>query len=801
MVRLLKRLARPRQGWRYILLIVALPLLLFWRWVWQGEVLYWGTILFQFWPWHQLVKASLLNARWPLWNPLLGNGTPLLANLQSAVFYPPNLLPLLLPVEHGLTASIVLHLMLAGLFMYVYTRRGLGLNPFAAAVAALTFMFSGYLVGRTQFITMVHTAAWIPVTLFLCERITAGSPTGTAALKNTLWLGVVLAIQLLAGHAQLWYYNLWLAGGYVLFRSWQTANSNGSRDWAAVVRPIWQAGSAVGLSLLLAAVQLAPTLEFMLQSPRSNGAEQTFALTYSFWPWRLITLLAPDFFGHPARANYWGYANFWEDHAYAGILPVLLAAVAVRRAWRVRPGRPYHRVIPFFAGLIPISLILAMGWNTPFYLWVFNTIPGFSYFQAPARLLIWYTVAVAVLAGIGAHVFTLPARHRPFWRRLLVAGIGLVVAGVAGSLVVSGRSQTFLTATAAAGLWFVLSVAVLLFYPAFTARHFYRPAWQWLALALVALDLLVAGWPLIPTAPAQLFHTPAASAEFLKSRPGSYRFLVDAGYEYTTKFNRYFRFNTFGPRDVAYWQTFRESLAPNTGIYAELPSANNDDPLVTGRWQQLVTLLRQASPRQQVKLLQLMNVGYVVGGQAGVGPVRYRHGDTTIRQVPDPLPRAYFVAQHYPVKNDAAAIARLTAPDFDSRQEVVIIKDTATALPANTGNPATVNNPVPVPVNELSPTELLLTVDAPASGYVVLTDTYFPGWQATVDGQPAAIWPANLAFRAVAVSQGTHRLQFRYRPRGFTVGLWVSTVSLLGVLVAGKVLYRFGTNRQVRKQH
>jgi hypothetical protein len=60
----------------YLVLILAAPLVMFWRWLLNGEVLYWGTLLLQFWPWHHLVKTSLLAGAWPLWNPMLGNGTP-----------------------------------------------------------------------------------------------------------------------------------------------------------------------------------------------------------------------------------------------------------------------------------------------------------------------------------------------------------------------------------------------------------------------------------------------------------------------------------------------------------------------------------------------------------------------------------------------------------------------------------------------------------------------------------------------------------------------------------------------------
>lgn len=773
-----------------------MPLVLFWRWLLRGEVLFWGTTLLQFWPWHHLAKTSLLAGEWPLWNPLLGNGAPLLANLQTAIFYPFNLLYLILPIEHGLTVSIILHLALAGLFMYLYTRH-LGLLPFAATLSAMTYMLSGYIVGRSQFVVMVNAAAWFPLLLLLSDRL--------ATRSNPLYvlgLALVLAVQLLAGHAQLWFYGLWVIGPYIIFRSWsgmanrRTANDNTPRlPHVSLVYPLLGFSIAVTLAVLLAAVQLLPTAEFITQSPRSSGAERIFALTYSFWPWRLLTLLAPTFFGHPATGDYWGYANYWEDHAYLGILPFLLALVAVgnyglRRAWgpaRTEEPMTSHawRVVPFFAALVPISLILAMGWNTPVYLWVFKFVPGFGFFQAPARLLIGYTLAMAVLAGIGAQSFKLTPFSRRSWQRLLVGALGLTMAGVAGSFILTGRSQTFLVATMLLGLWLLISISLLLMRPRkhpiqFDASH---PAvsketcWQWAVLAVVTFDLLGAAWPLIPTLPPAIFRQPAASAEFLKAQPGDQRFFVDEEFDYAAKFDQYFRFKSYGPLDLSYWYSLKETLIPNLGVSAGLASVNNYDPLVVGHWQRLTDLLKDADATQQARLLALMHVGYFVDdGSHQVGPTLFTIGTTTIQQVPDPLPRAYFVSQVYWAKNEAEAISRLTSPDFDYHREVIIMESEALRLAHDKEKAEEESGKVYVVIDRAN--QVSLKVEAPSSGFVVLTDTFYPGWQAMVDNQPATIWPANLAFRAVAVEAGAHEIVFSYRPRSFTLGWWISVSSL-----------------------
>jgi hypothetical protein len=798
----------------YVGLILILPLVLFWRWLLRGEVLFWGTILLQFWPWHYLAKTSLLAGEWPLWNPLLGNGAPLLANLQTAIFYPFNLLYLILPIEHGLTLSIMLHLALAGLFMYLYTRY-LGLQPFAATLSALTYMLSGYIVGRSQFVVMVNAAAWFPLLLLLSDRLA----TRRNAL-DVLGLALVLAVQLLAGHAQLWFYGLWLIGPYVIFRSWQemrrqTVNKGETSPWSASpVYPLLSLFLAVALAILLAAVQLLPTAEFITQSPRNSGAERIFALTYSFWPWRLLTLLAPTFFGHPATGDYWGYANYWEDHAYLGILPFLLALVAVgnyglRRAWGpARTEEPMTsrawRVVPFFAALVPISLILAMGWNTPVYLWLFNFVPGFGFFQAPARLLIWYTLAMAVLAGIGAQSFKLTPASRRSWQRLLVGALGLTMAGMVGIFILTGRSQTFLAATMLLGLWLIISIGLLLVRPrprpsfTETSRLSKETFWQWAVLAVVIFDLLGAAWPLIPTLPPAIFRESSSSANFLKAQPGDQRFFVDEEFDYATKFDRYFNFKSFGPPDLSYWHSLKETLIPNLGVYAGLASANNYDPLVVGRWQRLTDLLKKANAAQRAPLLALMHTGYFVDdGSHRVGPILYTAGTTTIQQVPDPLPRAYFVPQVYWAKTDAEVISRLTSPDFDYHREVIIMESEVKAealrepkAPYGQAQDKAEEESGTVNVVREAANRVSLQVEAPSAGFVVLTDTFYPGWQAMVDNQPAPIWPANLAFRAVAVEAGSHEIAFSYRPRSFTRGLWISALTLALVVIVSILLLK-----------
>lgn len=812
------------------ILLAILPLILFWRWLIYGEVLYWGTIMLQFWPWHHLVRESLLQGQWPLWNPLLGNGTPLLANLQSAVFYPPNLIFLFMPTAHALTLSIILHLSLAGLTMY-FLARHLQLTSFAATMAALTYMFSGYIVGRTQFVVMVHATAWLPLLLLLSDRLAT-----RRRIVDALWLAVVLAIQLLAGHAQLWFYSLCMTSGYIVFRSWQTgrqitqptsdhALSLGvqSQSWSSrvsilsrsslagaritdLLQTISYLALAVLLALVICAVQILPTAEYLANSPRSDGAERTFALTYSMWPWRLVTLLAPNFFGNPAQDNYWGYANYWEDHAYLGILPFLLALTGIwysfKEGWQwLRPPQdeisaipPLEalKIVPFLTVFALISLILAMGWNTPIYLWVFEVVPGFSFFQAPARLLIWYTVAMAILAGVGAQLFESATHNRPHWRRFLAACIALTLAGIAGQWWLAGREITFLVATRNLGILLIIAVVLLLLRPPTSETNSLKGrGWQGATFLFVVFDLLMVAWPLIPLTSASVFSTPIANADELKEQP--YRYFADEQFAYRVSFNQYFQFKSFGPADPAHLQELKELLVPNFGVYANLPSANNDDPLVVRPWQTLLNLIEKNEPEVQARLLALLNVDTIISDTpTQPWPVINEANGVTLQAVPNPRPRAYFVNQAIYVNDESEAVDKIIAPEFDPAQEVVIIKFSDVAQPVDQPTVAEVSS---ARIVAETSNYVQIEVDAPTDGFVILTDTYYPGWQAVVDDQASTVWQANLAFRAVAVEAGSHTIDLIYRPQTFTFGLWTTIVVCL---IIGVVMIRLTRQHHIQ---
>ncbi|GAB4536867.1 MAG: hypothetical protein Kow0063_22840 [Anaerolineae bacterium] len=805
--------------------LVVLPLLVYWPLVFGGRVLYWGVPLYQFYPWHRLVVEAFRSGHLPLWTDLLGNGAPLLANHQSAVFYPFNLIYFLAPVEQAMGYSVVVHLMLAGLFAFAWGR-AIGLSRFAATIVGLSFGLSGFLAGRTQFITIVNSAAWLPLLFLFAERLAR-----RRTWLDAVWLGLVMALQFLAGHAQLWFYSLWGVAAYVIARAWRLPSEQsgiGSRKPAQVWR--WRGGvfillaGALILSLGLSAAQLLPTAELSLHSQRSDGLDPAEAMTYSFWPWRLLTLAVPRLFGSPDSGDYWGYATFWEDTGYIGLMPLLLALGAVwgwgrlwlarrtRRAACPEPGTQHNvGLIPFFLALILISLILAMGQNTPVYPLVFKYVPGFDAFRSPARFLLLYTFAVSTLAGIGADRFRLTYRVQ-YVARLTVAGAVamLAVALAMGQLDWPVR-PTFAPAFATFAILLGLSAILLLLFPARAGRGqdgvdprvarspLPLGIWRGLMVCFVALDLAFFAAPLTPGIDAALYRTTTAADRFLLARTDADRIFATYDYDYNTKFNRYFDFSTWGPSDLAYWLSFRETLLPNLNVFSHSRSVNNDDPLVVGRWLDLMETLRAVDWPTRLRLLRMMNVGYVLteSSPPTLAPVE---GVANLYRLPEPLPRAWLVPQARIIADPDVLLAELLDPAFDPAAEVLLEGGPLAGSFAASGlgsHSPTVNHPpsAPATVSQARPLSVPIslreegnsrTIDliAPQPGYLVLAYTYYLGWRASVDGQPAQILRANYAFMALTLEAGQHRVVLDYRPISLRVGMFISSLSALIIVAA-----------------
>ena len=757
--------------------LFVFPLVLLWRPRFAGEAFFWGTPLLQFIPWQRMAAEMWRAGHLPLWNQLVGCGAPLAANYQTAGFYPLNALYLLLPAEVALSWTIALHLALTGLGMYAWGRLS-GLDRFPALVGALALEGSGFLVARAAlFPSIALTFPWLAIWLWRAEELVRRD-----RLANTLWLGLSIGMGLLAGHAQTAWYGGVLLAGYLTFRLAQRAlyGRQGTKGrLASVLHGLLRFGLAVTVGVGLASVQLLPTAELMLQSQRSGGVDYELAMTYSLWPWRLITFLAPDLFGNPGQGDYWGYATYWEDAAYIGVLPLFLAVTAVlgRRA----QGRESRGAEAWFWAICTVTaLLLALGDNTPLFPFLFRNVPGFDWFQSPARWLAVVTLALAALSALGAQWWPggrTGERRGALWT---VVGVALSIGGALAPRLAAGVRPSFGAATVRLGM--AVAVAGML---ALSRRS--ASWWRAATVVFVALDLLLFGWPLVPTAKRSLYRGRTETAASLSDDSGTVRLYwptdpthqdreVDA--EQRVKFS-YLTFDDFGPGDTDYWSEMRETLLPNVGMLDGIAAANNFEPLLVGRYADLLTAAVE-SPN----LLRVMGVTHIAIDSLEAEDKADSPGlAVAVHPLAETLGRAWYVSEARQVA-EGEMMTALSDPAFEPAAEVLL--EVEPRLVAD--SPRLAGGLESVSLQD-GHNRTTIRAELRSPGYLVVADTWYPGWRAFVDGVPTELLRANYAYRAVWLEAGDHTVEMIYRPTSVMVGGAIS-LALVALLVVGIALTR-----------
>jgi hypothetical protein len=460
-----------------------------------------------------------------------------------------------------------------------------------------------------------------------------------------------------------------------------------------------------------------------------------------------------------------------------GVLPLLLAVEAVL-GWKRAGQSARLRGVWFWVCVAAIALVLALGQNTPVFPFLFRYVPTFSLFQAPARWLALVTVALSALAALGAGHWPRGRRGQQRGGLAMAVGMALLLGGLAAPHLARGVSDTFGRATARLGL--LLAVAGAL---ALLQRD--QPWWHVAAVGFVAFDLLLFGWPLVPTVDRSLYHKPTSTTIQLEYEPGPTARVYwpvdpkrpnsDYGAEYRVKFG-YLAFDSFGPLDTDYWWQMREAMLPNVGMLDGVPTINNFDPLLVGRYVDLLEAVVETRP-----LLRAMGATHVVSDRPWVGgePVedlKTASGDemepvVTRYRLPAALGRVWIVPSARQVPRDRM-LAALTDPAFDPAAEVLL------EHPVSNTRRLVSSIEYRVTLQDI-PNGSTIRANLDAPGYLVLADTWYPGWQATVDGERVEFLRANYAFRAVPLDAGDHIIEMLYRPLSVRLGIVVS----LGVLV------------------
>jgi hypothetical protein len=453
---------------------------------------------------------------------------------------------------------------------------------------------------------------------------------------------------------------------------------------------------------------------------------------------------------------------------------------------------PQRGATVFWLSAAVLSLVLALGDNTPVFPFLFRYVPTFSLFQAPARWLAVTTVSLASLAAIGAQRWPAGRFRQRRGALGIVFGVALLIGGLAAPRFASHQLlEAFGSATLRLGVTLIAAGVLILAWREKAVRQAHGRAWWRIAVAaFVALDLLFFGWPLVPSVDRSLYQGSTDTSDILAQETDPVRVYwptdpshrnrrLDA--ESRVKFT-YLSFGAFGPRDVDYWWEMREAVFPNAGMLDGISLVNNFEPLLVGRYADVLRVAMKAPD-----LVPVMGATHVASDEPWPGgePI-HAVGDVTLYRLPGAPGRAWVVPSARQVTSDDFLTA-LSEPEFDPTAEVLL-----ETLVSDSQSPVSSLQSLALQ-DGANRVTIRVSLDAP--GYLVLADTWYPGWRATVDGRPAEILLANHAFRAVLLDGGEHVVEMVYRPSSVLVGGAVSLVAVMA-LVAGLLLARRREGRE-----
>ncbi len=739
-----------------IFLLTISVLIFFCKVISSGKPLFGSDFVLYFYPVKAFIRdyVSACGAL-PFWNPYVFSGTPFIANIQASMFYPLGFLFYIMPTEYAYGYTIIIHCILGSIFMYVFVR-SLSVNKAGAFLSAIIFTYNGFFMAHLYagHLTFVQNYIWIPLIFFYLHKFLK-----FLHLRHAMLAGLFLGIQILGGFPQIAFYTivaLLLYGGYHI----------GIRLKRGERSSIFRLSGGMLIIILfgfaLAAVQLLPTYEFTQLSTRSRGVTYEFATTDSFDPVNFVTFLMPNFFGNPANGSYWKsseYWQFWELCAYVGIGPLLLLCFLKKEAQT-------HQVQFFFLLLLLLSLFLSLGRYNPLYRFIYH-LPGLGHFRIPAQIIYLYVFSLSVLAAVGLNGLGRLESYPSPYKIMVGVGFlffgGLIVAfflwpvnffnyvfritgpsGLTPDLIPRLHETVRLSLFTGAG-FFILVTALL----HLRCTHRLGSTSLIVAFLLVTtVDLWSFANPLVRTTNLSLSKEKMDSLHFMKTDEELYRIVTTGSF-----------------------------FDPNEGLLYGYHDIQGYDPLILKRYlaylnksQNMPTASEAVNVRYvrslDNNLIRMLNVKYNIIDHAGV------------LKLADYMPRASMVPKAVIVP-DKKILDFMMNDNFDPTKTVIFGPECRRfMLPVCDGKDFEGSCLITHYGNEA----IRIKASANQAGYLVLSEIFYPGWEATVDGKKVPILRGNYLFRVVPLDGGTHEVQLRFVSWPFRIGAIVSPLTLAGSL-------------------
>jgi hypothetical protein len=704
-------------------------------------------------------EGSLFNV--PFWNPFAFRGMPFFADLQTGFFYPFNrLLSFFVDGDGHLSVRalemvIIFHFLVAQFSMFLLARRW-KISSSGAMISAVSYSFSAIFVCHAIHPMMIYHLAWLPlIAVFLLNAVEK------ASIRSGAIGGLIFGMSALAGHPPTLLYESVLLGGLMLWLVIGKARDKQATDKKLAVSIF----SSIILFLIMAgifAVQLLPSQELAGQSQRD---EITFdkATEGSLQLKQLYTAASPQLFGSvdgkakspqtfylKFRDKFASY-NYWETSFYFGVVALMLGLLGAIVRFKTLEGS-------FLICTALLGVLIALGDNGFLYGILYN-MPLFGSFRNPARLMFYAVFAMSLLAGFGFDALASSRNNKPLLMKLfMISGVTLLVSLVTltGTLPnMFGAPVQVIEPIIMSGR--IIAVIVLLATMLFIMvnKGTLKPELGGSILAVLAfvdLFLALSSFNQGSMNPADALKMDANLKRTLQANPTQENYRVS----------------------MRIYEPIRYSaMDDNQGIFDRLQLVEGYNPLM---------LQRIATPfTTRQNALNLSNVKYYIDVDTVANKPVFLENLTCFKRA------RLLHADTVVAESDVPAV--MTSGTFDFANRVVLEQDPGIALSQeNADSSLTALKCTSYENNYFS-----YDVNAATPSLLVLSEMWYPAWQAYLDCKPVNILRANFSFRALAIPAGDHKVEMRYESKAFSTGLMISIFTLafaLALMVNYKKLFK-----------
>ena len=762
--------------------------------VWRGEVPFFRDLSTYFYPLRFVLWQAFQNWQLPLWDRHFAMGFPVLADFESAVFYPPHLLFLPLSLFSAVRVSYVFHYLAAVTGTYFLFRHW-SYPRHQAIVGAVLFTFGGAMVSLINLLNHFQSAVWLPWTLLFWLRF----------LYRRTWLKfivliLILAVQLLAGSPEIYAFTMIL-----LLLSTVSAVTFSSRDVFRCILFLIVANLAL---VLLASAQLLPTVELFLESRRQEPIPMQEALSWSLNPWRLVNLFLLD---KTVDLNVGDGTQLFFDRDIPLFVTHYLGAVCFFGItfWAVVSSLKERLVL---TGLTVCFLFLSFGAFTPVYPLLYKHVGIFRVLRYPEKFFFLVQAILIFAAMRGLFEFEARGfeRARTALKAVVLGGLPVMIGyiilranpALLTGFIISQKGLSLppaMTYDYAASVLvslerqFVICAALFAVFWAGGYGYLSSVVYRVLFVAIVFVDLSWAheGFQYLlkpdrvfgaskvlerpDSDPNRIFYYPSAknlhAGAFVIRRPPSTAF------------------------DQIYG-TVASNLLPNSGVALGFDYMQDINALAKSSYVEFLKYANQVDQEKQFRLLGALNVKYVVSFQ----PIR-SPGATLIREFPEypswlyqidrVIPRVYIVSAMSRETDPPRILRQLSSETFNPHREIL---SSGTRISGGHDGP-----PGQAQILKYENQFVIIQAENATAGVLVLADSFYPGWRVYVDGKEEQLFRANYFFRGVNLATGKHLVEFKYEPYSFKIGSIISLLtatSLILVSVFSIVIRRGWVNTE-----